>query len=123
MRYSLFFFCLLLILCNCKDNESQQKDNHKSNQPKVTKLKYAQGFKINTYENFKVLEISKPWKDSKKTYRFALIDDTENIKAETLIEKLSKTSPYDGVVKIPLESIVVTFVVSQPPISRLNALA
>ena len=120
MNYKVFFCFLLLIFWSCKDSTSIQKVDENEAKPTITQLKYAQGFNIKTYKNFKVLEISKPWKGSEKTYRFALISDTKNMKAETLIEKLSKTSLYDGVIKTPLESIVITSTTHIPALELLN---
>ena len=122
MNKSIFalFLSILFLVFSCKQKASSAQIDDVESQSEVIQLKYAKGFQIKAYSNFKVLEILKPWKDSQKIYRFAIINKNDNIRAESLSEKLSKTSLYDGVIISPLQSIVVTSTTHLPALELLD---
>ncbi|MBC3757687.1 ABC transporter substrate-binding protein [Hyunsoonleella sp. SJ7] len=77
-------------------------------------LKYAKGYSIKKYNGFSEIEISKPWPEAAKTYKYVLISK----------EAVAKTSllknDYDGIILKPIKKIVVTSTTHLPALELLN---
>ncbi len=103
---------LLLILSSCK-NESKT-ENNLAPETKKLELKYAEGFSVDYYDNFKVLTITKPWPKAEKSYQYVIISK-ENM-AKTTFAK----DQYDAIIVNPIETIVVTSTTHIPALELLN---
>ncbi|MCF6295291.1 MAG: ABC transporter substrate-binding protein [Flavobacteriaceae bacterium] len=79
-------FILLIIIVSCK-NEKKTATTKKII-GKTIPLKYAKGFTITDFDNYKILEIKSPWPNAEESYKYILSDS--NIK--TPIEKIVVTS-------------------------------
>ncbi|SDS63935.1 iron complex transport system substrate-binding protein [Formosa sp. Hel1_31_208] len=79
-----------------------------------SKNKYAEGFLIETYDNYNILTITNPWPNAHKSYRYALIPK-ENA-AKTTLNK----DDYDGILITPIERIVITSTTHVPALELLN---
>ncbi|WP_178984030.1 ABC transporter substrate-binding protein [Winogradskyella helgolandensis] len=108
--YSLLL--LLLIVSSCK-NEPKQETISTIESEKL-ELKYAEGFSVDYYENYKVLSITKPWPKAEKTYRYVIISK------EDMAKTTFKTNEFDGIIINPLETIVVTSTTHIPSLELLN---
>ncbi len=113
MRF-LSFGCIFLFvfIFGCK-NESRKVDLEVS-ESKVLPLKYARGFSITDFESYKVIEIKSPWQNSSKTYRYALINGAAS--SEYNFDR----TDIDGVLEIPVKTIVVTSTTHIPALELLN---
>ncbi|MBT8243958.1 MAG: ABC transporter substrate-binding protein [Winogradskyella sp.] len=85
--------------------------NYEAKQPE---LKYAEGFSVTEYENYKVLVISKPWPNAKKEYQYLLASP------EQLAKMTFPKDTYDGIVTNTLERIVVTSTTNIPALELLD---
>ncbi|WP_178988911.1 ABC transporter substrate-binding protein [Winogradskyella schleiferi] len=103
---------LLLIVSSCK-NASKKEINSIPETEKLN-LKYAEGFSVAYYENFKVLNITKPWPQAEKSYRYVLISK-ENMAKTTFAR-----NEYDAIIVNPAETIVVTSTTHIPALELLN---
>lgn len=103
---------LLLIVSSCK-NEPKQ-DTISTIESEKLELKYAEGFTVDYYENYKVLTITKPWPKAEKTYRYVIISK------ENMAKTTFKTDEFDGIIINPLETIVVTSTTHIPALELLN---
>ncbi|WP_179320420.1 ABC transporter substrate-binding protein [Winogradskyella helgolandensis] len=103
---------LLLIVSSCK-NEPKQETISIIESEKL-ELKYAEGFSVDYYENYKVLSITKPWPKAEKTYRYVIISK------ENMAKTTFKTNEFDGIIINPLETIVVTSTTHIPSLELLN---
>lgn len=106
------FLLLFLIVSSCK-NEPKQ-DIITAPATKQLELKYADGFSVDYYENYKILTVTKPWPKAEKSYRYILISK-ENM-AKTTFAK----DAYDGIIVNPVETIVVTSTTHIPALELLN---
>ena len=77
-------------------------------------LKYAKGFSVTQFKNYKVLEIKNPWPKSEKSYRYVLINK-ENAAKTTFMR-----DEFDGIITNPIERIVVTSTTHIPGLELLN---
>ncbi len=77
-------------------------------------LKYAKGFSIKNQNKFKILNIINPWPNADKTYRYALVD-REMASNISLVKE-----EYDGIILIPVESIIVTSTTHIPALELLG---
>ena len=111
LKFSVFLL-LLLTIVSCK-NES------KNELPQIIKgkpldLKYAEGFSVTYYNTYKVLELLKPWPNSKKTYKYLLVSK-ENLSKITF-----PTDTYNGIITSKINSVVVTSTTHIPALELLN---
>lgn len=107
MKFNSFtsFLVVLLIISffSCKESNS-----NKINNKNVLKssIKYAKGFEIEHYKDYKKLIIKAPYKDSKETFEFILTNNS--------------TSSLKNTIKTPLNSIVVTSTTHIPMLELLK---
>jgi cobalamin transport system substrate-binding protein len=98
------FTLVLLLLFSCK-NEHKTVQIESNNKP-VSNIKYAQGFKIQHFENFTKLIVNAPYQNSNEIVEFILSDS---------IEKSNLTT-----IKTPINSIVVTSTTHIPMLELLD---
>ncbi|MCK0109330.1 ABC transporter substrate-binding protein [Flavobacteriaceae bacterium S0825] len=110
-KFSLLLLFLTLVL-NCKNDVSKQANSITTGQE--SNLKYATGFSITNYNNYKVLEINSPWPKSEKNYSYLLLT-----KEQAMVSAFNKEE-YDGIVTIPIEEIVVTSTTHIPALELLS---
>lgn len=90
INYILF---ILLILCSCKEKTSQEENIFsKADSLSECDIRYAKGFKIEHYANFKLITITDPWQGAKNIqYRYVLADDISGLPRFPEDIKLIKT--------------------------------
>jgi len=73
----LSYIFLFLIIISCKNDPKVQETVE---QPvKNLSLEHAQGFNIEYYEDYKVIEVATPWPGAKKSFRYLLKSGEEDI--------------------------------------------
>lgn len=109
---SLLFFSLFALACltGCGEKEKPLPVTQHPNKANPT---YATGFTLQQQGDVTVIEVTSPWPDAKKQFRYALIPKEKQAAIPLLQEA------YDAVVATPVERIVVT---STSHISALEAL-
>lgn len=110
MRNFLFLLLVAGFFQACK-NDINQENSEINNTNLKLEINYAKGFTINYLDNYKVLTISNPWPGADKNYSYALVED---------LSSFSDRDKYDGVVQIPLRSIVVTSTTHIPSLEMLE---
>jgi iron complex transport system substrate-binding protein len=101
---------LFFLISACKNEH--KKEAIISSEEKELKLKYAEGFKVTDYGNYKVLELLKPWPKSEKTYKFGIVNNN------TLVDW--KPSTFDGTIDSNINKIVVTSTTHIPALELLG---
>ncbi|NNE33164.1 MAG: ABC transporter substrate-binding protein [Winogradskyella sp.] len=81
---------------------------------KALDLKYAQGFSVTYHQNFKILNLLKPWPNSKKAYKYVLISREDMAKTTFNIDE------YDGILINPIEKLVTTSTTHIPSLELLG---
>lgn len=99
---------LVLILLSCKDSSKESVISYNYVQDTL----YASGFRILQYEDYKIIEVTKAFPNSKDTLRYALVEDQLNNSFDG--------SQFDQVIQIPIESIVVTSTTHIPSLEMLG---
>lgn len=111
-HYKLQFLLLFLTLViSCKNNTTTQE---KTVVEQKEELKYATGFSITNFNNYKVLEISSPWPKSDKKYNYVLLT-----KQQAMVSSFNKNE-YDGIITTPIEKVVVTSTTHIPALELLG---
>ena len=103
---------LLSFTFSCKKSEEVQETSKISF--KQTEIKYAKGFIITDYGTYKELKVINPWQNSDKTFKYAIIDTSDN--RENALNK----KYFDGVIELPLTNIVATSTTHIPFLELLN---
>ena len=111
LEYVILFFVLTFF--GCKNESKKTQDFNVSNGNPI-EIKYATGFSVINYDNYKILEIKNPWPDANKTYKYILISEEEASKIA--IQK----NEFDGIIINPIEKIVVTSTTHIPALELLN---
>ncbi len=71
MKYIIIFTSLLLLF-SCNTNK-KGTTNQQSSETKSTEIKYAKGFQVTDYTNYKLVDVTDPAKESDITYKYALL--------------------------------------------------
>ena len=103
---------LMLIFSSCK-NQSEKISEAPSPNNEQTEIKYAEGFEINTFEDYKVITIKNAWPGTDKIFRYALVAKNTS---------LPNPENFDAVVEIPIKRIVVTSTTHIPSLEMLDEL-
>jgi iron complex transport system substrate-binding protein len=110
-KFSLLLLFLTLV-SSCKNDASKQENLITTGQK--ADLKYATGFSIVNFDNYKVLEINSPWPKSEKKYSYVLLTNEQ-----ATVSTYNKED-FDGIIVTPIEKIVVTSTTHIPALELLN---
>ncbi len=99
-------FLISIIYISCKNADSLPINLSENGVPMT--LKYAKGFSVTNFKNYKLLTIKSPWPNSKNHFKYILY------------HKKQPKSPSIKTIKIPLKSIVVTSTTHLPGLELLN---
>jgi len=104
----LTFFLFILLLVSCKNEKTPPSPSVEGNPLEVS---YAKGFSITDYGDYKVIEVSNPWPDAGKIFRYALVKDQANFEAG---------ERFDAVVQVPVQNLIVTSTTHIPSLDMLG---
>jgi iron complex transport system substrate-binding protein len=111
MRFkTLFFLITLLGFASCKNEKPSPSSTAKSEGESI-EISYAQGFSITDYGDYKIIEVTNPWPEAGKTFRYALVRDKENFISE---------ETFDAVVQVPVQNLIVTSTTHIPSLDMLG---
>lgn len=116
----LSLICLLGL--SCGDNHQQThsqvdlttaKGNQSPEESSLNQIeiKYADGFEIESRENYQLLKINEPWQGSAQSYNYLLLKEDQEV---------PQGVTYDHIVRIPLERLVVTSTTHVAALEILN---
>ncbi len=96
--FSIFYVCLVIIFNGCRTGNYQKNTSiEKGTYLFSEDIRYAQGFKIDYYEEYTRVIINNPWQENREIYRAYYLVKTDSIEI-----------PEEGIkVKVPLTSISV----------------
>ncbi len=112
MKYLSLFFVLTIVLFNCKNKPANNV--LETIKGKQLNIKYAKGFSVIEYENYKILEIKKPWPKAEKVYKYIIINK-ENAAKTSFIQ-----DEYEAIIINPIQKVVVTSTTHIPALELLN---
>ena len=113
LKLKLFFLATITLIFSCK-NEPKPENINSTDKDTVKKNKYAKGFEITDFNDYKILSIRNPWPKAEKTYKFALIQ-------KDMLSKFTlNKNEFDGFLTIPIEKIVVTSTTHIPALELLE---
>ncbi|WP_250434481.1 ABC transporter substrate-binding protein [Hanstruepera flava] len=114
LKKNTLLMVLVMVLCSsCKKNRKSEIALP-AIQKESLKNSYAEGFKITKTTNNILLEINSPWPNSEKTYSYLLLT-----KKQAMTSTYNKDD-YDGIITIPIKSIVVTSTTHIPALELLE---
>ncbi|WP_203255729.1 ABC transporter substrate-binding protein [Hyunsoonleella ulvae] len=109
----LIFFLNILLFISCKSELGKKPKENVEGVP--VKLKYAKGFSIKKLETYTIIEIHKPWPESKRKYRYALLKN--NYEPDYWIDEKQR---FDNTIELPIRKIVVTSTTHLPALELLH---
>ncbi len=89
----------------------------KTEEPKGSGVRHAQGFTISTTGQYPVITVTNPWPNSEKAFTYAFIPK------EKLPVITYPKDAYDAVIATPISSLVVTSTTHIPALESLNGLS
>ena len=106
------FVIFFLIIFSCKNEKPLEVlPNSESD---VLELKHAQGFNLIDANTHKVLEISQPWPNATKNYKYLIAS------ADALSKMTFPKDAYDGIITNDIKKIVVTSTTHIPALELLG---
>jgi iron complex transport system substrate-binding protein len=109
MQKLYFLIGLLWVLASCLENQSSPSQVLSPKQK--IEVKYANGFIINDFENYKIITLKNPWPGTNRVFSYALVEKGTQIPSP---------ESYDAVVEIPVSSVVVTSTTHIPSLEMLG---
>ncbi len=106
---ALHFFIIVLFI-SCKNEPKKSSETVITSTNEVA-IKYAEGFEITAFEDYKAITLKNPWPGSNLTFKYALVE-----KGATL----PNAENYDAVVEVPVKRIVVTSTTHIPSLESLD---
>lgn len=111
MRYkALFLLGILVGFVSCKDEKSSPTTTATSDGEPI-EIRYAKGFSITDYGDYKVIEVTHPWPEAEKSFRYALVKDQATFTSE---------ESFDAVVQVPVQNLIVTSTTHIPSLDMLG---
>jgi len=107
-NYLLLFSVIFFTFCNNPKSENKVKSTSVNTDRIVT---YASGFDIDEYETYTLVTIHTPWPDSKKKFKYALIQEGVS---------LDNPKEFDAVITVPVNQIAVTSTTHIPSLEMLD---
>ena len=109
----LIYIILFLGIVSCKENRNTNVLTTISSSKKID-ISYAKGFSVIKTDNHSILKISNPWPMAKKEYSYLLLT-----KEQALANNYNKDD-YNGIITIPIKTIVVTSTTHIPALELLG---
>ncbi|WP_347374661.1 ABC transporter substrate-binding protein [Aequorivita sp. Q41] len=112
MQKIVFLLTTIIVLAACKNtNSNDSVESVVSSGEKITEIKYANGFEIRSFGNYKTISLKNPWPGTDKTFTYALVEKgTTPPNAEN----------FDAIVEMPIKRIVVTSTTHIPSLEMLD---
>lgn len=111
-KISAFTFILLMfIFISCKNENKKSVSSY--SESNTIEIKYAEGFTITDYGDYKILTVTNPWPNAQKAYQYALIQKGIELPIDV------KTK-MDAVINIPVEKMIVTSTTHIPSMEMLG---
>lgn len=109
----LIYIILFLGIVSCKENRNTNVLTTISSSKKID-ISYAKGFSVIKTDKHTILKISNPWPKAKKEYNYLLLT-----KEQALANNYNKDD-YNGIITIPIKTIVVTSTTHIPALELLG---
>ncbi|RMA64629.1 ABC transporter substrate-binding protein [Ulvibacter antarcticus] len=109
MLKSYVFIFFIAFFSGCVDRPI--KSTSKSSPKESLEIRYAKGFEISNFNDYKIITITNPWPGASEKFTYALIEDGTILPA---------SENYDAVIKIPVSEIVVTSTTHIPSLEMLG---
>lgn len=97
MRYSFILFLTTLFLVSCSGNKDNKEVSTSQAQDTTYTVKYAKGFKVKIFADYKEVTVVDPWDSTKILQRYILVDKHKD---------LPKNLPQGTLIRTPLEKVV-----------------
>lgn len=107
----LLIVCALIALSACNTNKKTSVEQSKANDD--TSVKYAKGFKVSNYSNYKLVEVTDPSGESDVVYKYALLERGAS----------SKDIPLDyEIIETPINKVICMTTLQISNFIKLNAI-
>ena len=111
MRFVIILIYSCLFFSSCKEKTTTKTIASKTTETISQDIKYAKSFNIKNHSDYKEIEVTSAWPNSKETFKYILIKD-----GQTIPEHDSNTL----VIKIPVKKVVVMSTTNIPALEYLN---
>lgn len=111
MQKLLFIVFIGLIFLGCKEAKETETTVDQLENTTDFSISYAEGFQIDDRGSYKILTVSNPWPGADKSYRYVLMNKGEEVQI---------SEENDGIITVPIQSIVVTSTTHIPSLELLE---
>tara|TARA_R110002072_G_scaffold292200_2_gene460705 strand:+ start:17834 stop:18976 length:1143 start_codon:yes stop_codon:yes gene_type:complete len=111
MRFKTVFFLITLLgFASCKNEKNNTPETPSTTEESI-KISYAQGFSITDKGDHQIIEVTNPWPEAGKVFRYALVKDKVSFTSE---------ETFDAIVQVPVQNIIVTSTTHIPSLDMLG---
>lgn len=107
---TLVFVFAFLVFNSCKNEKPSPASTSESTGEPI-EVTYAKGFSITDKGDHTIIEVTNPWPDAGKTFRYALVNNKESFTSE---------ETFDAVVQVPVKNLIVTSTTHIPSLDMLG---
>ncbi|MGV6828083.1 MAG: ABC transporter substrate-binding protein [Flavobacteriales bacterium] len=111
MQKVLFFLYCFVLFISCNESKNNATEIQEQAATVSNKIKYAKGFTIQYFKNYKVITVKNAWQGSEKVFNYLLLN-------KGTLEP--ETNQFDAIIPIPVEKIVVTSTTHIPSLEMLG---
>lgn len=111
--FYLLLSCIMIIVSSCcQTGNKQNKELSDGQANEVIPIKYAKGFKVRVYENYRLVDVTDPSGESDMTYKYALL--------ERGTDRKGVPSDYE-IIETPVQKVVCMTTLQLSNFIKLNA--
>lgn len=125
-KYCISLFLILVCFCTISCKKDTDQIIIKVSAEEANTVLYATGFTITEFPGYTLLEVSGAFPESENTYRYALVKEeisiTKSPKNENpkSLASLLQAQEIDAIIKVPIQSVVVTSTTHIPSLELLQ---
>ena len=105
IKICLIFISFFFIQCNKKEDSNSKIKNNNI-------VKYASGFSIEKHEGYTIIEVTNPWSNASKNFKYILKDKNSQIHEKSFDNAI--------IINVPVKKIVVTSTTHIPSLEMLG---
>lgn len=108
-----FLFASIVLLISCNSKSATKSDNLDQMPDSIYTIKYAKGFEVKIYSDYKDVIVRNPWDTTQILQRYLLVDKQKSIPANL---------PKGTIIRTPLSKVIAYSTIHSSTLEELNDL-
>lgn len=113
MKFSSIFFITLFCLISCSGKKEQNGDSITLSPQIDYNIKYAKGFSVNIFDDYKEITVNDPWDSTKILQKYILVDKNKDLPVNL---------PKGTIIRTPLSKVVAYSTIHSTTLNEIDAI-